>query len=219
MLEFTTHSNMCSHKIRLFSDLWITSAAIFRRLYAVAMRARQFIPVLILGILLLPACVPQPVAQPPEPAPSATPVFASEEEALAAAVAAYEAYLKASDEIAADGGAHPERLKDLVTEEWYEKEVEGFEQFAASGLRASGRTVMENVQIQSYVAFPEIGSEAVWIYLCSDVSGVDVLNDEGTSVVSPDRPERTSFEVGLVLQAHRLLISSRNVWDSGNVCN
>jgi len=157
------------------------------------MRARQFIPVLILGILLLPACVPQPVAQPPEPAPSATPVFASEEEALAAAVAAYEAYLKVSDEIAADGGAHPERLKDLVTEEWYEKEVEVSQRVVETGLFQVGSTMVGRSELQRLDA-QESFTEIV-IYVCTDFSGTSFRDINGADVTPSARVELLAFQV------------------------
>ena len=182
------------------------------------MRARLLPSALLLGVLLLAGCVPQQVDDPIEPAPSATPMFESEDEALAAAVAAYEAYLKVSDEIAADGGANPERLQEVASPALVEQEVAGFEEFAASGFRAIGETVVLNPVLQQWEANPLEGQESIWMYVCSDVSGVDVVDADGVSVVSPERPPRSSLQVGLTLDAGRLLVSSKDVWTSDDIC-
>lgn len=182
------------------------------------MRARRLPLVLLLGVLLLAGCVPKPVDDPVEPAPSVAPIFASEEEALAAAVAAYEQYLKVSDEIAADGGANPERLQEVAGAALVDQEVAGFEEFAAAGFRSTGRTVILNPVLQQWEANPVEGQESIWMYVCSDVSGVDVINVDGVSVVSPDRPSRAPLQVGLTLEASRLLVSSKDVWPSDDIC-
>ena len=56
------------------------------------MRAPTSIAAVALAVLLLSGCVPQQSTDTPTPEPSSTPVFATEEEALAAATAAYAAY-------------------------------------------------------------------------------------------------------------------------------
>ena len=182
------------------------------------MRARQLPLILVIGVLLLAGCLPQPAEDPVEPDPSSAPVFASEEEALAAAVAAYEDYLKVSDAIAADGGANPERLQEVAAGALVDQEVAGFEEFAAEGFRSTGRTVILNPVLQQWEANPVEGQESIWMYLCSDVSAVDVINSDGVSVVSPDRPSRVSLQVGLALEANRLLVSSKDVWTSDDIC-
>ena len=80
--------------------------------YREGMRIRGVLGVattLALG-LALAACSTGGTPLPPAPSPSVTPVFASDEEALAAAKDAYTAYLKVSDQILVDGGANPDRI-------------------------------------------------------------------------------------------------------------
>ena len=60
--------------------------------------------------LVLAGCAPDVPAIQVPPTPTVTPLFASDEEALAAAEEAYAAYLAMSDEITSDGGERPERI-------------------------------------------------------------------------------------------------------------
>ena len=68
--------------------------------------------------LVLTGCTAPPPHTVAVSSPTATPVFASDEEALAAAVEAYEKYLAVSDQIAQEGGAGADSFADVVTDEW-----------------------------------------------------------------------------------------------------
>ncbi len=68
------------------------------------MRAPTSIALVALAVLLLSGCLPPQTTVTPTPEATAAPVFASDEEALAAATAAYAAYLAMSDQIFAEGG-------------------------------------------------------------------------------------------------------------------
>ncbi len=61
----------------------------------------------VIACALISGCLPTPTNVIPTAVPTGTPVFASEEEALAAAIEAYEAYLAVSDAILPDGGRGP----------------------------------------------------------------------------------------------------------------
>ena len=150
----------------------------------------------------------------PVPTASATPVFASDEEALAAAEEAYGAYLAVSDSIFTDGGARPERLEDVATGKFLEASISGFEKVEAEGWRSTGRSEVHSIELQRFDPSSDI--EMVVVFLCDDVSAVDVLDSTGRSVVSPDRPDRTLFEISFDLGPdQRLLVSSREVWGDG----
>jgi len=182
------------------------------------MRARQLPLVLVIGVLLLAGCVPQPAEDPVEPAPSSAPLFASEEEALAAAVAAYEDYLKVSDAIAADGGANPERLKDLVTEEWYEKEVEVIESIQSGGLRQAGTTSSRNATLQR-LDDRGLGVADVTIYVCADASATRFLNAQGTDVTPDTRNALITNEVLFSAQSRtKLVLVSSSPWQDASLC-
>lgn len=172
-----------------------------------------------LAALLLSGCLPQTHPATPSPSPTPTPVFASEEEALAAAEAAYAAYQAAVDDILTDGGVAPDRIDSVATRDAAKVEKDGFGQFSAKGYRSIGTTKFDSVLIESYDPDAPEGLDIVRVYLCSDVSGVDVLDASGASVVSPDRPVRTSFQVGFDLVGSKLFVSSRDVWNGSSACD
>src|SRR5690606_12956298 len=124
----------------------------------------------------LTGCVPQDPAIDPPPEPTSEPVFASDEEALAAATDAYKAYLAMSDLIAQEGGKDPERIAPYVTEEWLEQELTGFEELQSARRHQSGSGSIRSSQLQLHL------STAVGAYYCTDLSDIRVLSDEGGDV-------------------------------------
>ena len=172
------------------------------------MRARLLSSVLLLGVLLLAGCVPQQVDDPIEPAPSATPIFESEDEALAAAVAAYEAYLKVSDEIMQDGGGEPERIEKVAGDPFLSVLLEGYQQMRDMGWISTGSTQMRGEELQS------VGGNIVTLYVCEDVSQIDVQDSTGESVVDQNRPESTLFLATIEYGQNTSLLTTREVWSA-----
>ena len=171
-------------------------------------------------MLLLSGCVPTPASPTPTPKPSTTPVFASEAEALAAATKAYAAYVRVSDEILADGGKNPERIKTVSSGAALKAALSGYREFRTKELRSVGISKVQNVTLQQFSNGPPSGADLVSIYACLDVSSVDVLDKGGVSVVSPERPPRQPFQVseGWDTRKGVLVVSSREPWEDGGVC-
>ncbi|WP_157487651.1 hypothetical protein [Leifsonia sp. Root112D2] len=166
----------------------------------------------LLALAMLSGCVPA-ATHTSTPTPEATPLFATDDEALAAATKAYAAYLKMSDTIAHDGGAHPERIKAVAMAAALSESLKGFAEYRDAKAHSQGLRSFDSLQLQS------IQSEAVTFYVCDDVSKVDVLDDSGASLVSPSRNPRTPFLVTASSKsASSLLISSRAVWEGKNLC-
>ena len=153
------------------------------------MRAFTTIAAVAIGAMLLSGCLPQqPIALPP-PEATAAPIFASDEEALAAATAAYAAYLAMSDLIAADGGANPERLEPFVTADWLQREVKVFTNLGSRGLSQTGSTLFTNATVQQY------SQDSVAIYVCTDSTETRVRDSAGADLTPADRETQTSLEV------------------------
>ncbi len=176
----------------------------------------------VLAATALTGC--QPTATTPSPTgsttPSAEPVFASDEEALKAATEAYAAYLRTSDQILADGGNSPERIREYSSEQLAEIEIAGYADIRAKGYRSIGSSRYDNLALQSVDASSRSGT--VTVYVCSDVSAVDVVDAQGQSVVSADRPTRTPFQVTFDLAATdpaRLVVASAEVWNGPGICS
>lgn len=164
------------------------------------------------GVLLLAGCDGgDPIPTLP-PTPSATPIFASEEEALAAAEEAYAAYLAMSTLIGSEGGVDPDRIAELVTADRLNDELRGFETLRESGLRLLGPTTFEVVEVQRVDVS---GDEAeVVFYACWDASLSRVTNAAGEDVTPGDRRDRVVLEVQLTTSGGRLplLLASDEEW-------
>lgn len=161
------------------------------------------------------ACVgPTPIPTLP-PQPTATPVFASEEEALAAAEASYTAYINASDEIGHEGWQDTSRFASVATGAALDDELSTAAELASNGWRLVGVSDFDTVTLQQY---SQVGEEAtVVVYLCLDVSGTDVLDPEGNSMVAADRPDRLPLEVEFV-GTDGLLVSRSELWSGETFC-
>ena len=174
------------------------------------------------GGLLLGAvgCTAAPTPAPRSATPTVASIFASDEEALAAATEAYANYLRVSDEILMSGGEYPERIEEVTSAQMAESEIEGYLGAQEQKFRSTGGSAFSNLTIQ-HVAIGQESEGVVTAYVCSDVSGVDVFNEDGESVVAANRPDRTPFEVTFDLadaSATRLVVASATVWNGAGVC-
>jgi hypothetical protein len=173
------------------------------------------------AVLALTGCVQRDAIVTPAPVSSAKPIFANEQDALAAAEKAYAAYNDVSNKILQAGGLNPERIDAVVSAQLAADEIKGFQKYVERGYRSIGKTTFDHVVLQQYSPGSIHGSGIVSIYVCVDTSGVDVLDANGTSVVDTSRPSRMGFEVGFEAgpsPSHLLRVSSNDVWDSGDIC-
>lgn len=174
---------------------------------------------LTIGVLLLASlsgCAPSGTPESPEPTATFVAPYATDEEALAAAEEAYAEYLRVSDEVVIDGGADEERLESVATGRFLEKSMEEMREFSANGYRASGTTSFSDIALQRYSS--SVGpTDLISVYLCSDVSGTDVLNANGESLVADSREDLATLQVTFSLDEpeKKLLVSDQLLWKSG----
>ena len=176
--------------------------------------------VAIATVALLSGCVPQEPVITPEPEPSSTPVFASDEEALAAATDAYAKYLEVSDQIAHDGGAGADRIENLVTEDWYPNELEQYRLLAGTGQHQVGSSAFENATLQRRDV-SEAHHQIVVFYACLDLSGTRLVDQGGHDVTPEDVDLRSPFEItmnGLSEDSSELLLAGMERWSGSGVC-
>ena len=170
------------------------------------------------GLLLGAAgCTAAPKPAPPSPTPTIAPIFASDEEALAAAAEAYANYLDLSGVIAHEGGNNSSRMADVAVGEALETEVQSLEGMLKAGTAGVGVLKFDTLTIQS----ADLESGALSAYVCLDVSESDVVDSAGVSVVAVDRMERLPLEIGFVfeLATRRLLLERTRSWDGENFCS
>ena len=173
------------------------------------------------AVLLLSGCVPTTAPATPFPTPRATPVFASEAEALAAATKAYAAYVRVSDEILADGGKNPERIETVSKRDARKSALEGFLKFRERGLASIGVSKIGPLFAQEYLPRSAGGIGVLTAYACLDVSGIDVLDSAGASVVSSARPDFQAYQLSFDFEAvklKRFVLSVETPWDGSGVC-
>lgn len=175
------------------------------------MRRTAHLPAaLLLTALVLTGCTtptPMPTA-PPEP--SIAPVFASDEEALAAAEEAYGRYVAAAQSVIHRGGQNPEAVEPYLSAELYERDRQSFEKFRENSWVGVGDASF-TMLLQQY------DDHSVHTYVCDDFSKTDVHDTTGVSVVSPDRRTRFAYEVEFAV-ADQMRIVNKDLWDGSGVC-
>ena len=168
----------------------------------------------------LVGCVSTPAPTPSTSAPTDAPVFASDEDALAAATEAYAAYLKVSDASWTDERTTRDDFLALSTGQAHDEDLSASELFDENGWRKVGTTTFDSIRLQS--SGPNLGGNwEVRTYLCIDVSESDVIDVTGQSVATPDRPLRLPLEVAFVSTSStnkNLLVSESQVWSGSNFC-
>lgn len=176
---------------------------------------------LLVATLLLAGCMPVEPTVAPVPEPSATPAFASDEEALAAATDAYAKYLEVSDAITANGGVGVEEVSRLVTAEQYPKEVASFSAYSDRNLHTSGASVSEVFGLQSFSTGVGNDDTSIVIYVCVDVTGVAILNDSNEDVTPLNSPNRYPLEVEFASESSTppgLKIARSETWSGTDFC-
>lgn len=137
----------------------------------------------------------------PEPTPTPTAAFASEEEAFAAAEETYRAYVEADNARREDPQSKPDPESFLIGEA-LERDIDSRHELDQLGVRLDGRSAVGAVVPVS--AAPASGN--VRIHACYDSTETRVLNEAGDDVTMPDRDPTVMVEVSLTLVSGALLI-------------
>jgi hypothetical protein len=184
------------------------------------MRLAPAIALTATAMFALAACQPDATPIVPTPAPSSSPIFASDEEALAAAADAYRAYLEVSDQILADGGKNPERLREFATDEVVAQEAESYFELEQNKWTATGYTAIDTISLQSVTSGPTSGQTVVTVYACVDVSATSIVDTKGNSVVGEDRRTRFPFQSTFEYDADlgHLVLSEKLPWSGEDFC-
>jgi hypothetical protein len=183
-------------------------------------RRRRLLTAVGVGFLLIfgAGCAAEPIAVPTSAAPTPAPAFASDEEALAAATEAYGQFQTMADRIDSDSGRAPERIAPFVSEGFLPVAIQQSDGFRENGSRSIGSTAFVVDAIQHF-DYTDPDRTELSLYICDDVSAVDVVDETGASIVSKDRVPVTPFEVKFVLNpSGELVVDARDVWEGDNFC-
>lgn len=185
--------------------------------------ARRLAALLLAGATLasLAACAPGESAPTPSPSPVETdaPIFASDEEALAAAISAYEAYSAASAVVGNEGGEGVERLEDTVTPDLYKQLVEEFTALRDANLRIVGEPAISGGSLAERSETQSLAS--VSAYFCRDVSPTAVVDANGTDVTPASRDAVQPVLAHFVSRAdasETLIVESMERWSDASFC-
>ena len=172
----------------------------------------------LVGMLALTGCVDGDRLPTLPPTPTSTPIFASEEEALAAAEAAYAAYNEVSALVTSEGGIAPERLAPFVTEAQLQDELETATLYREQGIHTEGRASLIRTELQQ---FSESGDVVdVVIYACLDIEAVRVIDASGTDVTPVDRAALVALEIAFEgREPGPLLLASSDLWSDSSFCS
>jgi len=171
--------------------------------------------------LLLPGCAAVDRFVTPASVPSSAPLFASDADALGSAIEAYAAYQTALDDAftsydtsqlvtVADGDALAAAQKSVAS-------------FEALGKHQLGRAKVAAISAADLSPWTGSGdvTEISQIYVCLDVSGVDVTGQDGLSVVDLDRASHDAQLVSLkwMPDSHAVFIVNEETWGGQNFCD
>lgn len=151
--------------------------------------------------------------------PTTEPIFASDEEALAAATKAYGDYVAMSDKIAQEGGVGVERITPFVTTSYLEIERAEYDRLRADSRRMIGSTSFRPVKIQRLTS--QRGMAQIEAYFCVDVSDVRVMSASEADVTPTGKFEKYPILLGMTsskLDPKLLKLDSSEVWMGENYC-
>ena len=187
-------------------------------LLRVRLRAGALATIAAVTLLAAGGCAGAPAPTPaPTSSAAANPIFATDEEALAAAEAAYEKFLVASAVMTGSGGSDTSALEAVAAGEALAAQVESAEAYAKEHIHSTGRREFETHKLQSV---EPIGKNeiAVTFYVCDDLRGLTVLREDGSSAVSPDRVVDVPYLVTVEGGEQTLKVSGKDLWERENYC-
>jgi hypothetical protein len=175
-----------------------------------------------LGLVLVTAgltscATPKVGLQPPEPDPSATPVFASDEEALAAAEELYGRYLRIANKIGQGGWKDTSGYAEVTRDQALADELASAEDYSSKGYRQVGDFRSDSMTVQQ-LRDPGSTEVNMTVYVCLDVSNVDVKDKSGRSVVAPERLDRQPLELTIDNSEGALKVSRSDAWSGADFC-
>lgn len=139
------------------------------------------------GMLIgLVACAPVPEA---EPSSTPTPVFASEEEAFAAAEEVYRAYVDALNEVDFRDPHTFEAVEAFTGGRYAAEERRGL-----SEMHAEGRVRGGEMHIVWFRLVRHDPQDQLVARTCNDVSETTFTDGEGNSLIPPERPSHIATE-------------------------
>jgi len=148
----------------------------------------------------------------PKPTASKSALFSSDEEALKAAEKAYQAYLDVANEVGQSGWKDGSRFDSVASGAVLKSELATVEKNAPREVRQVGIGKFDSLRIQL------VKPRSVVAYLCFDITGVDIVDAQGTSISTPNRADRFPYVVTFVQGARSLTVDGTSEWSGDDFC-
>ncbi|WP_157579851.1 MULTISPECIES: hypothetical protein [unclassified Plantibacter] len=182
---------------------------------------RRPIPALALvaSILALTACTGSDPTPPTRSSPP--PVFANEEEALAAVTETYQQFLDTANLILHEGGSAPERISAIMAPEVAEVELEAYGRMRDNGYRSVGDITLADVQLREFYSHPDALGVVARAFACEVISSVEVVDASDQPISQPGRAPAVGFDVSLGLgpkDGSEFIILSKEAEEGASAC-
>ncbi|WP_308797031.1 hypothetical protein [Agromyces silvae] len=162
----------------------------------------------------LSACGPAGAVPSPSASPSEAPVFGSDDDAVAAAVATYERYLVVNAEINADQGADAERILEVTTNRYGTQLLADYRDMRQAGVHITGAAVLRS----SHLVEIDGDRNVIVLGMCVDVGPTRYINEDGVDV-TPEGKDLASLEVTFnVTDNSRVLLNGSEQWSGEALC-
>lgn len=155
-----------------------------------------------------------------EPSSEVAPLFASDEEALAAATEAYRSYIVVSSAVSGSQDADTSLLAEVAVPTHVEDLSASIDSLRSDGLRTQGAPVPFALSLQQYFE-EENGDVTVIVYVCLDVADYRVVNAAGVDQTPADRDDQVGLEVELWAindLAPTLKVAQSETWSGAELC-
>jgi hypothetical protein len=184
------------------------------------LRRPTVVTVAIALVVTLTACTESARIPDADPSSEVAPLFASDDEALAAALDAYQSYIVVTNAVSASQDADTSLLSEVAVPSHVDTLSESIESLRAAGLRTEGQAVLEAISLQQ--TFEEAnGDVTVVIYACLDLTNLRVVDAQGIDQTPPDREDLVGLEVELWAindLAPYLKVAASEAWTDGDLC-
>jgi hypothetical protein len=196
-------------------------------------RSGQMLVATLTGLLIVSAAgcasagTATPVQSPSSSMPSSTstptvaPVLASDAAAFRAAEAAYRGYIETADQIITEGGANSERIEQYTTGPFADAEYDFYESIKQKGRHGTGTSTFSNMILHRIEEDAASGQFVVVVTVCSDVTGTDIVDSNGHSVVPAGFDPTTPYWLGFFLadaSGAALKIADAGLAEQDGVC-
>lgn len=105
-----------------------------------------------------------------------------------------------------------------MTSDLYGAQLDSFTRMAKKGLRLEGSYSFDSEQLQTFSS--STSGIRTTVLVCSDVSGIQMIDTSGNDVTSSERSERLPLQLVFVSNKSldRLLLARSDVWSGVNFC-